>query len=100
MIAGRLSAYCARAALAALTAALAACAVGPNFKRPSPPAATGYGSAPVQGQTTTADTAGGNAQPGRRIWDRRRASRGLCHPPLDEGLTVVTARAMRRESWA
>ncbi|HXA35300.1 MAG TPA: efflux transporter outer membrane subunit [Steroidobacteraceae bacterium] len=62
MIAGRLSAYCARAALAALTAALAACAVGPNFKRPSPPAATGYGSAPVQGQTTTADTAGGNAQ--------------------------------------
>jgi hypothetical protein len=30
-------------------------------------------------------SAGGNAQPGRRIRDRRRASRGPCHPPLDEG---------------
>ena len=62
MISRSLSGYCARAALAVLTASLAACAVGPNFKRPAPPAATGYGSAPVQGQTATADTAAGNAQ--------------------------------------
>jgi NodT family efflux transporter outer membrane factor (OMF) lipoprotein len=41
---------------------LSACAVGPNFKRPPPPAATGYGSAPAQGQTTMAEAAGGNAQ--------------------------------------
>jgi hypothetical protein len=36
-------------------AALSACAVGPNFKRPPPPAATGYGSAPTT-------IVGGNAQ--------------------------------------
>ena len=41
---------------------LAACAVGPNFKRPPPPAAPGYGSAPVQGQTAAAEGAGGAAQ--------------------------------------
>jgi outer membrane protein TolC len=45
-----------------LLAGLSACAVGPNFKRPAPPAATGYGSAPAQGQTTAADAAGGNIQ--------------------------------------
>jgi NodT family efflux transporter outer membrane factor (OMF) lipoprotein len=43
-------------------AGLSACAVGPNFKRPPPPTATGYGSAPVQGQTTAAETAGGSVQ--------------------------------------
>ncbi len=48
-------------ALGALIAALAACAVGPNFKRPSPPPATGYGSA-TQGQTTAAIGVGGDAQ--------------------------------------
>jgi NodT family efflux transporter outer membrane factor (OMF) lipoprotein len=41
---------------------LSACAVGPNFKRPTPPAASGYGSAPLQDQTAAADTAGGDAQ--------------------------------------
>jgi NodT family efflux transporter outer membrane factor (OMF) lipoprotein len=34
-----------RATVIALIASLAACAVGPNFKRPPAPAATGYGSA-------------------------------------------------------
>jgi NodT family efflux transporter outer membrane factor (OMF) lipoprotein len=48
--------------LASGLASLSACAVGPNFKRPSPPTATGYGSAPVQGQTAAAETAGGNVQ--------------------------------------
>jgi outer membrane protein TolC len=62
-----------RPALGALMAglvagSLAACAVGPNFKRPTPPTAPGYGSAPVQGQTAAAavaaaaDGAGGAAQ--------------------------------------
>jgi NodT family efflux transporter outer membrane factor (OMF) lipoprotein len=56
-----------RAALGALTAglvagSLAACAVGPNFKRPTPPTAPGYGSAPVQGQTAAAEGTGGTAQ--------------------------------------
>jgi NodT family efflux transporter outer membrane factor (OMF) lipoprotein len=49
------------AVLSALTV-LSACAVGPNFKRPAPPAATGYGSAPAQGETGAADTPGGNVQ--------------------------------------
>jgi NodT family efflux transporter outer membrane factor (OMF) lipoprotein len=47
---------------ATLLAALSACAVGPNFKRPTPPAATGYGSAPLSGQTAAAEGTGGGAQ--------------------------------------
>ncbi len=43
-------------------AGLAACAVGPNFKRPPAPGASGYGSASTQRQTTAADGAGGGAQ--------------------------------------
>lgn len=45
-----------------LAGSLAACAVGPNFKRPPPPTAPGYGSAPVQGETAAAEGAGGTAQ--------------------------------------
>jgi NodT family efflux transporter outer membrane factor (OMF) lipoprotein len=51
-----------RLVLGALMASLAACAVGPDFKRPSTPAAAGYGSAPTQGQIASADGTGGNAQ--------------------------------------
>ncbi|HEY0803067.1 MAG TPA: efflux transporter outer membrane subunit [Steroidobacteraceae bacterium] len=47
------------ALLAVLAAVLTACAVGPNFKRPPPPNATGYGSASVQAQTVSPD---GDAQ--------------------------------------
>ena len=39
-----------RLAAGLLIASLAACAVGPNFKRPVPPKAEGYGSAPMQGE--------------------------------------------------
>ncbi len=45
-----------------LIASLSACAVGPNFKRPAAPAATGYGSAPVQGETTSTEDKAGSAQ--------------------------------------
>jgi NodT family efflux transporter outer membrane factor (OMF) lipoprotein len=45
-----------------LAGTLQACAVGPNFKRPTPPNAPGYGSAPVQGQTAAAEGVGGGAQ--------------------------------------
>ena len=38
-------------------------------------------------------SAGGCAEPGRRIRDRQSASRGPCHPPLDEGLIIVAERA-------
>jgi NodT family efflux transporter outer membrane factor (OMF) lipoprotein len=51
-----------RLAVAALIAGLSACAVGPNFKRPTAPGATGYGGAPMQGQTTEGEGSGGSAQ--------------------------------------
>ena len=41
---------------------LSACAVGPDFKRPAPPAATGYGTAPARGATASAEASGGTAQ--------------------------------------
>jgi NodT family efflux transporter outer membrane factor (OMF) lipoprotein len=43
-------------------ASLSACAVGPNFKRPAAPTAGGYGSAPAQGETVSADSTAGGAQ--------------------------------------
>jgi len=46
---------------AALIASLAGCAVGPNFKRPQPPAATGYGSASLT-ETVAVESAGGSTQ--------------------------------------
>ena len=46
----------------ALTAALSDCAVGPNFKRPTPPAAPDFGSASKRTETVTAPGTGGNAQ--------------------------------------
>ncbi len=51
-----------RIAVCALLAILTACAVGPDFKRPPPPATTGYGSAPTQGETSTAEVKGGATQ--------------------------------------
>jgi NodT family efflux transporter outer membrane factor (OMF) lipoprotein len=58
----RPAAACARIVLTATLAGLSACAVGPDFKRPSPPAASGYGSAPSQGSTSSANVTGGSAQ--------------------------------------
>jgi NodT family efflux transporter outer membrane factor (OMF) lipoprotein len=49
-------------AAALATAALFGCAVGPNFRRPAPPSATDYGSAPVKGETVSAPETGGNTQ--------------------------------------
>jgi NodT family efflux transporter outer membrane factor (OMF) lipoprotein len=51
-----------RVAAAAVLAVLAACAVGPNYKRPAPPADTGYGAAPSAGSTAAAAVTGGAAQ--------------------------------------
>jgi NodT family efflux transporter outer membrane factor (OMF) lipoprotein len=45
-------------ASAGAAACLAACAVGPNYKRPTPPADSGYGAAPSTGETATAEGAG------------------------------------------
>lgn len=46
----------------AALAALSACAVGPNFKRPAGPTAPGYGTAPVAGATAASPVAGGAEQ--------------------------------------
>src|SRR5215475_146589 len=56
-----LSSWCRSIAAAGLSM-LGACAVGPNFHPPAPPAARDYGSAPSQGTTATASVNGGNAQ--------------------------------------
>src|SRR5208282_138910 len=52
----------ARLALATCIAGLAACAVGPDFRRPAAPPAPGYGSAPIQGDTASAPGSAGNVQ--------------------------------------
>ena len=43
-------------------AALTGCAVGPDFKRPEAPAATGYTPSPLPAETVTADVQGGAVQ--------------------------------------
>ena len=45
-----------------LVAGLSDCAVGPNYKRPTPPADGGYGNAPSQGETVSSPGTGGNTQ--------------------------------------
>jgi NodT family efflux transporter outer membrane factor (OMF) lipoprotein len=55
MISSRIAASC-------VALALAACAVGPNFKTPTPPAATGYGSASPPLDASSVPGASGNAQ--------------------------------------
>jgi len=52
----------ARVALGVLILVLTACAVGPNFRRPAPPKATSYGTAPIAGLTASTESAGGDAQ--------------------------------------
>jgi NodT family efflux transporter outer membrane factor (OMF) lipoprotein len=51
-----------RLSTTASLAVLSACAVGPNFKRPAPPAAADYGTAPVKGTTAAAEAEGGAEQ--------------------------------------
>jgi NodT family efflux transporter outer membrane factor (OMF) lipoprotein len=48
--------------LASVLASLSACAVGPNFKRPPAPTATGYGSTALQESTAAAAGTGGSVQ--------------------------------------
>ncbi|MBV8909841.1 MAG: efflux transporter outer membrane subunit [Gammaproteobacteria bacterium] len=51
-----------RITTSALSALLAACAVGPNYHRPAAPKAADYGSAPSQGSTAAAPGRGGAEQ--------------------------------------
>lgn len=51
-----------RAVACAATLALAACAVGPNYRRPDAPAVDRYTRQPLPAATVSADSAGGDAQ--------------------------------------
>jgi NodT family efflux transporter outer membrane factor (OMF) lipoprotein len=51
-----------RLIVTALSVAVSACAVGPNFKRPTPPDAPGYGSASQSQNTAAAESADGEIQ--------------------------------------
>ena len=51
-----------RTLAAVVLGTLAACAVGPNFKRPAPPTASDYGKTPSSGTTAAAAGSGGAAQ--------------------------------------
>jgi NodT family efflux transporter outer membrane factor (OMF) lipoprotein len=50
------------ATASALVALLAACSVGPDFKRPAPPQNAGYAPQPLPKETASAAIVGGNAQ--------------------------------------
>ncbi|MEO6969218.1 MAG: efflux transporter outer membrane subunit [Rhodanobacteraceae bacterium] len=54
--------FSARTLVCAATLALAACAVGPNYKRPEAPAVDRYTQQALPAATVSADTAGGDAQ--------------------------------------
>jgi NodT family efflux transporter outer membrane factor (OMF) lipoprotein len=95
------------AAATAVLAMLAACAVGPNYKRPAPPADTGYGAAPSQGTTVAAPVAGGAAQqfvPGADIpgewWTLFRSPQlsELVNEALKNNPSLAAAQATLRQA--
>src|ERR1700730_9223400 len=51
-----------RSAAFLLLAAVAGCAVGPDFNRPSPPEVSGYTPEPLAAETASAEVAGGATQ--------------------------------------
>ena len=86
---------------------LCACAVGPNFRRPPPPADAGYGRAPVSGTTAASPGNGGAAQqfvPGGEIpadWWRLFGSQplsALVEQALQDNAGVAGAQAALRQA--
>jgi NodT family efflux transporter outer membrane factor (OMF) lipoprotein len=96
-----------RAFAAVCLAALCACAVGPDFKRPAPPTAAGYGTAPVAGSTAASPVSGGDEQrfvagldiPGQ-WWTLFRSPKlsGLVEQALKANPDVTAARAALRQA--
>ncbi len=94
---------------AMLAVGLSACAVGPDFKRPAPPSAPGYGTAPSQGSTASAEGAGGGAQrfvsgldiPGEwwRLFQSAELNR-LVEQALEANPSVDQAQAALRQAQA
>jgi NodT family efflux transporter outer membrane factor (OMF) lipoprotein len=92
---------------AASLAALSACAVGPNFKRPAAPAAADYGTAPVAGATAASPVTGGDEQrfvagldiPGE-WWTLFKSPQltSLIEQALKANPNITSARAALRET--
>ena len=96
-----------RITLPAMLAAVSACAVGPNFHRPPPPATPDYGSAAAQGTTAASPGTGGAAQrlvggmdiPGQ-WWEVYQSPKltSLVEQALKANPTVDAARAALRQA--
>jgi NodT family efflux transporter outer membrane factor (OMF) lipoprotein len=96
-----------RLSAAASLAVLTACAVGPNFKRPAPPAAAGYGTAPVSGTTAASPVTGGEEQrfvagldiPGQ-WWTLFKSPKlsGLVEQSLKANPNITAAQAALRQA--
>jgi NodT family efflux transporter outer membrane factor (OMF) lipoprotein len=94
-------------ALCAACGCLAACAVGPDFRRPEPPAESGYATEPLAAQTVSAPVAGGAEQRfvfGRDIpaqwWQiyRSAALDRMIRAALADSPTLEAAQAALRAS--
>ena len=98
---------CCGACLAAAVL-LVGCKLGPDFKRPAPPAATGYGPEPILSQTASAPVAGGGTQhfvqgldiPGQ-WWTlfRSPALNALVEQAIAANPTLPAAQAALRQAW-
>jgi len=96
-----------RLAAGALIAGIAACAVGPDFKRPQPPAAAAYGAAPLTQETASVEADAGHAQrfvndmdiPGQ-WWTLFQSSKltGLVQEALQANPNVAAAQASLRQA--
>jgi NodT family efflux transporter outer membrane factor (OMF) lipoprotein len=106
MIAGRGPRYCGACLAAAFL--LVGCEVGPDFKRPTPPAATSYAPEPIVAQTASAPVAGGETQhfvqgldiPGQ-WWTlfRSPALNALVEQAIAANPTLPAAQAALRQAW-
>jgi NodT family efflux transporter outer membrane factor (OMF) lipoprotein len=93
----------------ALALGIAACAVGPNFKRPTPPSATDYGSASTQGETPPVNVPGAGGATQRFVtgmdvpaqWWTLFQSAKLTHlveQAMRDNADVASARAALRQA--
>ncbi len=82
-----------KAGLAAFAAALSACAVGPDFKRPDAPQAQSYTATPLPAQTAAAKGAAGKAQTFRHGADIPAQWWTLFHSEKLNGLVEQALRA-------
>jgi NodT family efflux transporter outer membrane factor (OMF) lipoprotein len=93
--------------LGLLASVLTACAVGPNFKTPAPPKASGYVPGTLPSNTSTSDAKGGDAQrfvagldiPGQ-WWSLFQSAQlnGLIERALAHNPTLEAAQATLREA--